>query len=128
MNAKVHTDEFFFHVRAHETTLRASITNLLANALKFTKPGIPPEIRIRAEERDRRVRLWVEDNGIGIAREHQQQIFGVFQRLHKAGEYSGTGVGLASVQKGIERLGGHVGVESAPGHGSRFWIELEKIA
>ena len=127
-NARVHIDEFFFHVRAHEVTLRTAITNLLSNALKFTKPGVPPELRITAEERDKWVRLWVEDNGIGIAPEHQQQIFGVFHRLHKAGKYPGTGVGLAIVHKGIERLGGRVGVESEEGKGSRFWIELEKAA
>jgi PAS domain S-box-containing protein len=126
--AKVHVDEFFFSVRAHEVTLRTAITNLLANALKFTRPGVPPEIRVSAEERDKWIRLWVEDNGIGIAPEHQQQIFGVFHRLHKMGEYPGTGVGLAIVRKGVERLGGRVGVESEPGKGSRFWIELEKAA
>lgn len=125
-NAKIQIEQFFFAVRAHEATLRTSITNLLSNALQFTKPGVPPEIRVTAEERDKWVRLSVEDNGIGIAPDHHHQIFGVFHRLHKAGEYPGTGVGLAIVQKGIERLGGRVGVESEEGKGSRFWIELEK--
>jgi len=70
------------------------------------------------------VRLWVEDNGIGIAPAHQRQIFGLFQRLHTRDKYSGTGVGLAIVRKGAERMGGCVGVESQPGEGSRFWLEL----
>ena len=125
-NAKIYTGQFSFYVRAHEIVLRTAITNLLSNALKFAKPGVPPEIRIHAEERDKWVRLWVEDNGIGIAPEHQQQIFGVFHRLHRAGEYPGTGIGLAIVQKGVERMNGHVGVESQEDAGSRFWIELEK--
>ncbi len=125
-NAKIYTGQFSFYVRGHEIVLRTAITNLLSNALKFAKPGAPPEIRIRAEVRDKWVRLWVEDNGIGIAPEHQQQIFGVFHRLHRAGEYPGTGIGLAIVQKGVERMNGHVGVESQADAGSRFWIELEK--
>jgi signal transduction histidine kinase len=69
--------------------------------------------------------VWVEDNGIGIAPEHQEQIFRLFTRLHRDA-YGGTGVGLAIVQKSIERMGGRVGVESAPDQGSRFWFELRK--
>ena len=65
------------------------------------------------------------DNGIGIAPQFFQQIFGVFNRLHKTGEYPGTGVGLAIVKKALERMGGNVGVESEEGVGSRFWIELK---
>jgi signal transduction histidine kinase len=67
----------------------------------------------------------VEDNGIGIAPEHQKQIFRVFTRLHGE-DYPGTGIGLAIVQKGVERMGGRVGLESTPGLGSRFWFELQK--
>ncbi|RAM51415.1 MAG: PAS domain S-box protein, partial [Hapalosiphonaceae cyanobacterium JJU2] len=70
------------------------------------------------------VRLWVEDNGIGIASEHQQRIFRTFERLHGIESYPGTGIGLAIIKRGIERMGGSVGVESKLGHGSQFWIEL----
>jgi PAS domain S-box-containing protein len=67
-------------------------------------------------------RLWVQDNGIGIAPEHQNHIFGMFQRLNL--EYEGTGIGLAIVQKAVEHLGGRVGLQSAVGQGSKFWVEL----
>ena len=73
------------------------------------------------------VRLWVEDNGIGIAREHCERIFGLFERLHTSEAYPGTGIGLALVRKGAERMGGKAGVESAPERGSRFWVELPAI-
>jgi signal transduction histidine kinase len=66
----------------------------------------------------------VEDNGIGIALEHRERIFRAFERLHGAQQYPGTGIGLAIVQKGATRLGGQAGVESEPGTGSRFWVEL----
>jgi PAS domain S-box-containing protein len=100
------------------------VTNLLSNAIKFVAPGTRPNVRIWAEPRGERVRLWVEDNGIGIAPAHQERIFGVFERLHGRETYPGTGIGLAIVRKGVERMGGRAGVESAPGQGSRFWIEL----
>ncbi|MEG4005674.1 CHASE3 domain-containing protein [Microcoleus sp. Pol11C1] len=72
------------------------------------------------------IRLWVEDNGIGIAAEHQKRIFRVFERLHGIESYPGTGIGLAIVKKGVDRMGGQVGVESQVGQGSRFWIQLRK--
>jgi PAS domain S-box-containing protein len=111
-------------VMAHPTTLLNILTNLIDNAMKFVKPGLVPKIRIWTEDKNGAVRLWVEDNGIGIAPGHQRQIFGLFQRLHTREKYSGTGVGLAIVRKGAERMGGSVGVESQPGEGSRFWLEL----
>ncbi len=112
-------------VRAHEPTLAQVLFNLVSNAVKFARPGVAPIVWVRTEERAGVVRVWIEDNGLGIAAEHQQQIFGLFTRLHGE-KYPGTGIGLAIVQKGVERMGGRVGVESTPGHGSRFWIELAR--
>jgi PAS domain S-box-containing protein len=112
-------------VLAHEPTLAQVLFNLTSNALKFAAPGVPPLVLLRAEERAESIRVWVEDNGVGIAPAHQDQIFRLFTRLHGE-KYQGTGIGLAIVQKGVERMGGRVGVESAPGQGSRFWFELRK--
>ncbi|HMJ90988.1 MAG TPA: HAMP domain-containing sensor histidine kinase, partial [Candidatus Acidoferrum sp.] len=76
-----------------------------------------------AKKTDEKVRVWVEDNGIGIPPEQREKIFGLFQRLHGP-EYAGTGVGLAIVKRATERMGGKVGFESEVGKGSRFWVEL----
>ncbi len=112
-------------VLAHEATLQQVLVNLISNAVKFVSSGAP-RVRIHAEDRaDGFVRIWVEDNGIGIPSEFQERIFQVFQRLHTTA-YAGTGIGLAIVQKGVERMGGRVGLESAPGTGSKFWIDLTK--
>ena len=100
------------------------LVNLLSNAVKFIEPGKTPDVTIRDEKRDGFVRVWVEDNGIGIAPEHQNRIFRIFERLHGRESYSGNGIGLAIVEKAITRMNGKVGVESAPGQGSKFWFEL----
>lgn len=111
-------------VVGQRTILTQVLINLLSNAIEYVEPNISPRVQVWAEQRQNRVRIWVADNGIGIDPEYQAQIFGVFERLHSAETYTGTGIGLAIVQKGIERMGGEVGVESQLGQGSRFWIEL----
>ena len=113
-------------VYGHQTILIQALNNLFANAIKFVTPGVTPKIKVYAEQQNGRVRLWVEDNGIGIQPEYQEHIFGIFERLHSGDVYPGTGIGLAIVRKGIERMDGTVGVESKFGEGSRFWIELPR--
>ena len=113
-------------VQGHRPVLVQVLSNLVSNAMKYVAHGVTPRIKIHATETPARVRLWVEDNGIGIDPAHHEQIFKVFERLHNSETYSGTGVGLAIVLKGVERMGGKVGLESARGQGSKFWIELPK--
>ena len=111
-------------VRGYDQALGQIIANLIDNALKFVAPGVPPRIDVRAERRGECVRLCIADNGIGIPPEHQQRLFHVFERLHPGSQYPGTGLGLAIVKRGIEKMGGKVGVDSTPGQGSTFWVEL----
>ena len=111
-------------VLGHRATLAQAIANLISNAIKFVAPNVMPEVRIWAESSNHKVRVWIEDNGIGIPTEHSDRIFRVFERLHGIETYPGTGIGLAIVKRGIERLGGTAGVDSKIGSGSRFWIEL----
>ena len=128
-------------VLGHDASLTQCITNLLSNAVKFVHSGTKPKIRIWSEgicaQSDSSmpaanhratpwVRLWFEDNGIGIERDKQQRLFGMFERLHRENEYQGTGIGLAIVRKSVERMGGTAGVESERGRGSRFWLELQR--
>ena len=115
-------------VLAHEAALERIFANLIANALKFVRPGVASAVRIFAKGEGERVRFCVEDNGIGIAPEHRARIFGVFERLHPQHEYPGTGVGLAIVKTYVEKMNGSVGLESTVGMGSCFWIELARAA
>jgi signal transduction histidine kinase len=111
-------------VQGNRTILSQVLTNLISNAVKFVAPGVRPAIRIRSEVRGAGHRLWVEDNGIGISPEYHVRIFKVFERLNRAEDYAGTGIGLAIAARAMERMGGKIGVESEAGRGSRFWIEL----
>jgi signal transduction histidine kinase len=70
--------------------------------------------------------VWFKDNGIGIAPENHHRIFRFFEQIHPATEYEGTGIGLAIVRKAVERMGAEIGLESALGKGSNFWIQLKK--
>jgi signal transduction histidine kinase len=111
-------------VLAHQPTLIQVLGNLLSNAIKFVAAGVRPGVTFGVEEGAGFGRLWVQDNGIGIAPEFHKRIFRVFERLHGVEVYPGTGVGLAIVRKGVERMNGHVGLDSELHKGSRFWIEL----
>ena len=110
-------------VLAHSTTLRQVLVNLIGNAVKFVA-NKTPHVQLGAEIRPHAVvRVWVEDNGIGIPVEFQERIFQVFQRLHTTA-YPGTGIGLAIVQKVVEQHGGRIWVDPTEGDGSRFCFTL----
>lgn len=109
-------------VLGNEALLTQCFSNLLGNAVKFVAPGVRPAVRVWSESREGLARIWVEDNGIGIPALARPRLFVMFQKLDN--EYEGTGIGLAIVRKAVERMSGRVGVDSEPGRGSRFWVEL----
>lgn len=125
-NAEIHIRRPLLPVRGQEASLTQCISNLLSNAVKFVPPGVRPRVEVWTEELDGRVRLYVKDNGIGIEPKHRERIFKIFERVHPDHTFAGTGIGLAIVRKGVERMGGSMGLESEPGKGSTFWIELTK--
>ncbi len=104
------------------------LQNLIGNAIKYRKPNEQPVIGIKAQRKTGDWIISVQDNGIGIAPQYYERIFGLFQRLHVWGEYEGTGIGLAIAKRIVERHGGHIWVESEPGVGScfSFSIPVEK--
>ncbi len=110
------------HVRGDPATIRQAIVNLVDNALKFSRGVASPEIHIGGAVTDRNYVLWVRDNGIGFDPKEADRIFGLFERLHTASEFEGTGVGLAIVKLVMEKHGGRVWAESSPGKGSAFYL------
>lgn len=113
-------------VLAYRVTLKQVLLNLVSNALKFVAPGKVPHVRIWAVARQGMVEVCVRDNGIGIAPEHRERIFNVFERLHGAESYPGTGIGLSIVKKGLARMHGEVRVES-DGNGTTFHARLKEF-
>jgi PAS domain S-box-containing protein len=115
-------------VLGNEALLTQCFSNLLSNAIKFVSPGTRPRIRVRSETNENCVRIFIQDNGIGVSPEYQDRIFRLFERLHAAHEYSGTGIGLTIVRKSVERMGGRAGLQPDCPNGSCFWIELSPAA
>ncbi len=111
-------------VMGNKAGLTQCCSNLLSNGVKFVQPGIVPQIRVWAEPKAEWVRVNFQDNGIGIPKAYQEQIWNMFQVLSKG--YEGTGIGLPLVRKIVYRMGGKVGLESEPGRGSCFWFELKR--
>lgn len=111
-------------VMAEPTQLGQLLQNLVGNALKFRAPGRPPAVHVSARREAEGWRFSVRDNGIGIDPAHAERIFVIFQRLHTREEYPGTGIGLAICKRIVERHGGRIWVESAPGQGSTFHFLL----
>ena len=112
-------------VWAHRVTLKQVLLNLISNAIKFVAPDKKPRVRIWAVSRQGMVEICVRDNGIGIAREHRERIFNVFERLHGSEAYPGTGIGLSIVKKGLARMQGEIDVES-DGNGTTFNARLKE--
>src|SRR5262249_50774147 len=108
LKARVEVEKPLGRVVGEGGVLSQALTNLISNAVKFVAPGVTPKVRIRSERKGSNTRILVEDNGIGIAPEHHERIFGIFERLNRAEEYPGTGIGLAIVRRAVERLGGIV--------------------
>ncbi|HXG29993.1 MAG TPA: ATP-binding protein [Nevskiales bacterium] len=111
-------------VHGERAQLGLLFQNLVANAIKFRRPGVAPQVAISARPEDGHWRFEVRDNGIGIPPEHREAVFELFRRLHTQDEYPGTGIGLALCKDIVERHGGNIAVESQPGAGSVFSFTL----
>ena len=123
--ARIELSGPFPEVLAIPAVLTQCVSNLLGNAVKFVAPGVVAEVRVWVEDlSESTVRLCVRDNGLGIEKESHEMIFGIFQRVSK--NFEGTGIGLSIVKKGMERMGGAVGLTSEIGKGSTFWLDLKK--
>jgi signal transduction histidine kinase len=115
--------------------MRQLFQNLIGNALKFHRPGVPPVVRVAAAGLEPgggngdgvagpRYQVTIADNGIGFEEEYLDRIFQLFQRLHGRAEYEGTGMGLAICRKIVERHGGQITARSSPGQGATFVVTL----
>lgn len=113
-------------VRADRSQFRQVLQNLLANALKFHREGVPPVVRLSWADAGDSWRFSVEDNGIGIPASDVSRLFLLFTRLHGRDTYEGTGIGLAICKKIVERHGGQIWIESEPGLGSTFHFTMPK--
>jgi light-regulated signal transduction histidine kinase (bacteriophytochrome) len=126
-------------IHGHRRQLQQLFQNLISNSIKYSKPGITPEIKITSaevlgseigeqvsdEDKDKRFYLFeVTDNGIGFEQQYADRIFQMFQRLHGKHEYSGTGVGLSIARKVVENHKGYIIAESEPGEGATFKVFL----
>jgi signal transduction histidine kinase len=114
----------FSHLYGEPVSIRQAITNLLDNAIKFSRHSQAPEIRISGRQTARGCVISICDNGIGFDPAQADKLFGLFERLHPANEYEGTGVGLAIVKMVMDKHGGRVWAESSPGQGSMFYLEF----
>jgi signal transduction histidine kinase len=111
-------------VRAWERGLRQALANLVDNALKYSRHSSPPSIEITSELCGDTFRIAIRDNGIGFDMKYHDRMFGLFDRLVRQEEFEGTGAGLAIVKKVVDKMGGRISAQSAPGAGATFFIEL----
>jgi PAS domain S-box-containing protein len=113
-------------IEADSTGLSIILRNFIGNAIKFANTAENPKIEIALAEADDVWTISVKDNGIGFDMKYHDRIFDIFQRLHRAEDFPGTGVGLAMVSKAIARMGGKAWAKSTPGHGATFFVEIPK--
>ncbi|GAC1431954.1 MAG: hypothetical protein PVS3B3_22090 [Ktedonobacteraceae bacterium] len=125
-HAQIHIEEDLSVVEANPVLLKMVLTNLLSNALKFVPTGTKPIVTISAKAMRHNCRVQIQDNGVGITPENQLRLFTPFVRLHGVEEFPGVGLGLATVRKAIDIMGGSVGITSLPSQGSTFWFELRR--
>jgi signal transduction histidine kinase len=109
--------------------LEQLLQNLIGNALKYKKDGEPARVHVSATEQDGQWHFTITDNGVGIEKEYQAKVFGLFKRLHSPrGDYAGAGMGLAICQRIVERYGGRIWVDSEAGHGAIFHFTVPSLA
>src|SRR5690606_13697752 len=111
-------------LRLDREGLKLALRNLIGNAFKFSGSAAAPLIEIGASQHGQCCLIWVKDNGVGFDMQYHDRIFGIFQRLHRAEDYPGTGVGLALVSKAVQRMGGCVWAQSELGQGATFYLEF----
>lgn len=119
--------EYLPSIKTNKTLIAQLFQNLVGNAIKFSKEGVQPIVNIFSIDEEERVVIAVQDNGIGIPEKHQEEVFGLFSRLHTRDKYEGSGIGLAMCKKIIQILQGEIWLESQENVGTTFYIAIPKV-